>query len=65
MAAEATGQGLFTALILLASVMYLLFYAGRALYERIQLWAFISQDEDQADPLQILYLYKAKEVENQ
>lgn len=63
MAAEATGQGLFVFLVLAASVMYLLFYVGRAVYERIQLWRFISQDEEQADPLEILYMYRMQQIQ--
>jgi len=35
------------------------------LARRDQLWRYISQDEELPDPLEIVYLYKAKEVENQ
>jgi len=64
MTAEATGQGLFILLTLTAVILYLLFLVGRALHQRHQLWKYISEDENLADPLQLLYCYKAREIEN-
>jgi hypothetical protein len=69
MAGSASGQEVFVAwvlfFILVGIAAYGLFYIGRALYERIRLWEFIAQDEELPDPLEILYQYKADEVENQ
>ena len=64
MAAQEAGEALFMLLMLGASLLALVLLIGRELYRRHQLWRFIAQDEDLPDPLEILYLYKAKGVEN-
>lgn len=48
--------------VVIGSMIYVIM---RHLYQRYRLWHYIAEDEEQADPLQILYLYKAEEVENQ
>ena len=57
--------GGFIFLMLALVVGCILYLVIRDLYQRYQLWDYVAEDEDQDNPLQTLYEYKAKEVENQ
>ncbi|MCY4730518.1 hypothetical protein KY092_08095 [Natronomonas gomsonensis] len=65
MAAETATYEAVTLLLLIgAFALYLLYLVFKGLHERHQLWKYISEDENLADPIKLLYCYKAREVEN-
>ncbi|WP_276273605.1 hypothetical protein [Haloarcula litorea] len=64
MAAEATGDGPFIALMLAVTIGALILLFIRELYQRHRLWRYIAQDENQPDPLEILYCYRVRDVQN-
>jgi len=64
-AASDPATGIFVLLLLAVVIGSMMYVVIRDLYQRYQLWDYIAEDEEQAHPLQILYLYKAEEVENQ
>lgn len=57
--------GILLTLYLGAAAVLLILGIGQALYRRYQLWKFISQEEELPDPLEMLYEFRLKEVENQ
>ena len=65
MAAEASVSVLLLVFVALVGVALMFLALVTELYQRIQLWNYISEDEELPDPLEILYQYKAEEVENQ
>lgn len=65
MPAEASGVVLLLVFVALVGVALMFLALCEELYQRIQLWNYISEDDNLPDPLEIVYLYKAKEVENQ
>mgnify|MGYP000633949853 CR=1 FL=1 len=62
MAAAVDPGAIIVFLALALFVLYSAYYWLREAYRRDQLWKFIDQDEELADPLEILYLYKAEEL---
>lgn len=65
MAAETATYEAVQLLFLIGAVtLYFLYLVTRGLYQRHQLWKYISEDENVSDPLELLYCYKAREIEN-
>ncbi|MFB1064888.1 hypothetical protein [Natrinema sp. H-ect4] len=65
-AAQTDPVGAAILLLCLAAIgLYFAYLSLRESYRQEQLWNHIAEDDNLPDPLEILYTYKAKEVENQ